>query len=48
MDRDLLEQGVGLAVGHAIALLDRRAADRLGEMTFAGAKPAQEERTKVF
>ena len=38
------EQGVGFAVDHAIALLDRGAADRLGEMALAGAGWAEKER----
>ena len=40
---DLLEQRVGLAVDHAIALLDRGAADRLREMALAGAGRPEEE-----
>ncbi len=40
---ELLQQGVGLAVEHAVALVDRGAANRLGEMTLAGARWAQEE-----
>ena len=39
---DLLEQRVGLAIDDAIALLDRGAADRLGEMALAGAGWARE------
>ena len=33
----VIEQFVGLAIEHAIALLDGGLADGLGEMTFAGA-----------
>ena len=40
---DLLQQRVSLAVGHAIALLDRGAADRLGEMAFARAGRAEKQ-----
>ena len=41
---DLLEQGVGLPVRDAIALVDGGAADRLREMALAGAWRAEEER----
>ena len=40
---EFFEQRVGLAVDDAVALLDRRAADRLGEMALAGAGRAEEE-----
>ena len=41
---DLLEQRVRLAVEDAIALLDRGAADGLGEVALAGAWRAEKER----
>ena len=41
---EFLEQRVGFAIEDAIALLDRGAADGLGEMTFAGARRAEKER----
>ena len=41
---DLLEERVGLAVDDAVALLDRGAADGLGEVALAGAGRAEEER----
>ena len=41
---DLLEQRVRLAVEDAVALLDRGAADGLGEMALAGAGWAEKER----
>ena len=41
--REFFEEGVSLAVDHAIALLDRRTTDRLSEMTLAGAWRAEEE-----
>ena len=41
---DFLEQGVGLAVEDAIALLDGGLADGLGEMAFAGAGRAEKQR----
>ncbi len=34
---DFIEQGVGLAVEHAIALLDRSMSDGLGQVTLARA-----------
>ena len=39
---------VGLAVEDAVALLDARAADGLGEMALAGAGRAEEERVLVL
>ena len=41
---DLLEQGVGLAIEDAMALLDGGASDGLREMALAGAGRAEEER----
>ena len=41
---EFFEQGVGLAIEDAIALLDRGAADGLREVAFAGAGRAEEER----
>ena len=40
---DFAEQGVGLAIEHAIALLDCRQADGLGQMTLAGAGWAEKQ-----
>ena len=40
---EFLEQRVRFAIDDAIALLDRGAADRLGEMALAGARRAEEE-----
>src|SRR5208283_99294 len=39
----LIEQGVGLAVEHAVALLDGRLADGLSEVAFAGAGRPQKQ-----
>ena len=40
---ELFEQGVRLAIQHAVALLDGRAPDGLGEVALAGARRAEEE-----
>ena len=42
--RDLLDEQVGFAIDDPIALLDRGAADGLGQMALAGARRAEEER----
>jgi hypothetical protein len=39
----IFEQRVRFAIDHPLALLDRRAAERIGEMAFAGPGWAQEE-----
>ena len=41
---DLFDEQVGFAIDDAIALLDGGAANRLGEMAFAGARRPEEER----
>ena len=40
---EFFEQRVGLAIDDAVALLDGRAADRLGEVALAGAGRPEEE-----
>ena len=41
--RQVLEQRMGFTIDHTVALVDRRAANGLREMTFAGARRTQEE-----
>ena len=41
--RHLFEQRMGFPIGDAMALVDRRPADRLGEMTLARTRRAEEE-----
>src|SRR4030095_8778560 len=41
---DVFNQRVRLAIDHAIALLDRRAPNRLREMALAGARGTEKER----
>ena len=45
--REFVEEPMGLGVPDAVALLDRRVADRLGKVTLAGAGRPEEERVVV-